>query len=563
MKLDGDLRFDCGNGFDFFSKKVYSSFIFGGVMTSRLQELERKIFMLERILRLLPGNIFWKDANNIFQGCNDRNARMIGYSSSDYIVGKTNHDIFEDKEFAESLDINDRLVLETGKELILEEPGPNFKNDQYDIWLSTKTPLKDDHGQVVGLLGNAVSLSERKMQEEQLLKALASAEAANNAKNAFLSNLGHDIRTPLSGMVGVMEELKHVLGGNDAAEGLLGLLEESAQSFLAFFNTVLEAVDAASYVHDTDQDQDFDVGVMVSNCASLFKSVARAKNITLSIQIAPDCPLVRFGNKHILTRILMNLLGNAMKYTEKGSVTVVVQNGEDSGQLVIKVVDTGIGIPGSSYEHIFERFTRLSPATEGKYPGSGMGLFLVKEYTNFLAGSVEVDSTVGKGSTFTVSLPCKISKKAVSTDLMSNRSFEQGVPTQVYQKDKGPARLKVLVVEDNNIAGMALQCMLVRQACEVVLVVNGEQALQHLTQDSFDLVFMDLGLPDMTGTEVVQKASEHIQDFDPANVVILSGHVTPSMRQDFFAMGIDTVCVKPLAKDDCEKLLQKFMTGAV
>ena len=227
-------------------------------MSSRLQELERRVFLLERILRLLPGNIFWKDEHNVFQGCNNNNADVIGLSSPDAILGKKNADLFSDKVFAETLDANDRLVMQTGKELIIEEPGPNFVNDRYDIWLSTKTPLRDDLGRVIGLLGNAVCLSDRKLQEDRIQQALSSAEAANSAKDAFLSNLGHDIRTPLSGMLGVMEELKYSIKDNPDVTPILSLLEESAQSFLVFFNTILEAVDMANYVPSDDQDEHLD-----------------------------------------------------------------------------------------------------------------------------------------------------------------------------------------------------------------------------------------------------------------------------------------------------------------
>lgn len=533
-------------------------------MPSRLQDLERKVFLLERILRSLPGNIFWKDVENVFQGCNDRNATVVGFGLPDGIVGKRNKDIFSDKQYAESLDANDRLVLQTGKELVLEEPGPNYQNDHYDVWLSTKTPLKNDQGEVIGLLGNAVSLSERKMQEDRLQKALKSAEAANNAKDAFLSNLGHDIRTPLSGMLGVLEELKNVVDERPQTTTLLDLLEESAQSFLCFFNTVLEAVDIASLGTDQSHSEHFDLAQLISNCVYLFKSSARAKKIHLNMHMDDDVNPIRFGNKHIALRILMNLIGNAIKYTDSGSVKVLVANHPQKGVNII-IKDTGIGIPKASYDEIFDRFTRLSSATSGKYPGSGMGLYLVKEYVHFLAGSIVVDSEVGFGTTFTVHLPFSVGDpSAINTqhisyrqDVSTGQSSASAAAVDIKPNFRGKINLKVLVVEDNNIAGMALECMLVRHGCHVRLVVDGEQALEAMCTDSYDLIFLDLGLPDITGAEVVQKAMDSIANFDPSTVVVLSGHVSPSMRQDFFVVGVDKVCVKPMIKQELEAILAR------
>ena len=536
-------------------------------MASRLQELERKIFLLERILRSLPGNIFWKDVDNVFQGCNDRNAMVVGYGLPDTIVGKRNKDIFEDKDFAECLDANDRLVLQTGKELILEEPGPNYKNDNYDVWLSTKTPLKNDHGEVIGLLGNAISLSDRKMQEDRLQKALQSAEAANNAKDAFLSNLGHDIRTPLSGMLGVLEELKHVVAKTPQTNALLDLLEESAQSFLCFFNTVLEAVDMASLGVDHVQEDHFDLEQLVRNCVHIFKSSARAKQIHLTMQVEDNLGPVRVGNKHISLRILMNLIGNAIKYTDVGSVEVSIAEHADGGVLVT-VKDTGIGIPQSSYDEIFDRFTRLSSATSGKYPGSGMGLYLVKEYVNFLAGSIKVESEVGKGTSFFVHLPFSVGDiKSISSQTASIHSgkgrstnSDMDLIDQSFIKPKVSenASVNVLVVEDNNIAGMALECMLVRHGCQVRLVMDGAQALDAMAGELYDLIFLDLGLPDISGADVINQAMDTIPGFDPSVIVVLSGHVTPSMRQDFFTLGVDKVCVKPMVKQELESILAKY-----
>ena len=271
------------------------------------------------------------------------------------------------------------------------------------------------------------------------------------------------------------------------------------------------------------------------------------------------------GDPTRLNQILLNLAGNAIKFTKKGSVNLSVNRKNEF--LIYEVRDTGIGIPEDKFEEIFEHFSRLTPAYEGLYEGAGLGLYTVKRYIGVMQGTIDVASEVGAGTCFTVMLPFTVSDRAdksrqLSTSIMpliqnnNDRSIleEQGA---ISAKD---AKASVLVVEDNQLAAVAVMLSLKALHCHAATAESGVAAVNKLQSEHYDLILMDIGLPGMNGIETTKKI-RNLADINKSQVPIiaLTGHGdNPDMRQQALAAGMQGVICKPIRPPALKSILGKF-----
>ncbi len=346
---------------------------------------------LKSITLLSPGNVFFKDLKGKYKIVNLNYANYLNRSIKD-ILGKTDFDLF-DNQTALQLQSADKRVIEQGCELEIEETDWRTKK----IYLSKKTPLFNKRKKSIGIYGVSFDITERKEQEQALAIALEKAEAANEAKSIFTSSVSHDMRTPLTGLLGALEIIKLNTPTSPKLEQLFAGASKCGETLLNMINRVIDFAQR-EYIGITVHKEPVNLRQLATDCIEMYAPTAENKGIKLDLEYrAPDIVNTDF---HRAQEILLNLIGNSVKFTEKGSVNIKIEG--DERALKITVQDTGIGIAPDMDEAVFEKFTRGVRSDRSKYPGNGLGLAKVKGSVEALEGEILLTSELGKGSLFEV-----------------------------------------------------------------------------------------------------------------------------------------------------------------
>ena len=378
-------------------------------ITATKQETLERFHLLENIISIMPAYVYWMDKNGTYLGCNDKEARAIGLTSRHDIIGKKNIDL-PGFLVPKALDPINFKVMETGEPVTLEEPAV-LDDGVEAILLSSKVPLRDTNNKIIGMVGISIDITDRKEQENALIKAKEEAELANKRKSQFIENMQHDIRTPFISIYGVVDMLAHA----ETDEEKKSALEEVSASAKALMNYCDEILDLSSVDSGTMPvaSKCFAIKSLIDTIYNIEAVGARNKKLTLSVDYNENIPNVLLGDPYRLKRILINFISNAIKFTETGSVqlSVLIENQEPrTRSLILKFIiqDTGVGIPQDKKAIIYQNLTKLNKSNLGLYNGLGIGLYLAKKFIEELDGNVHLKTSVGVGSTFTIYLPFKI-----------------------------------------------------------------------------------------------------------------------------------------------------------
>ncbi|MFA6409801.1 MAG: PAS domain-containing protein, partial [Gammaproteobacteria bacterium] len=370
-----------------------------------IEEHVQKEMTLENIIAMMPGNIYWTDKKGVYLGCNDNQLHTLGLRSRSEFIGKTYIDRLQDGSAREVRLIN-QAIIKTGVSVTREEPGTDNCGNKA-IYLTNKVPLRNEKGEVVGLVGISIDITERKQLEEKLAAALKDAEAGNAAKDAFLENMRYDVRTPLEGMIDYAERLNEDAGDEDKVHEYADNILFSTHTLLDFLTTIIDAVKITSGELPIVKKK-FDLNAELSSIMQLNFPRAEEKKLKFLYKYDRRLSQYMIGDPTRLQRILLELLSNALKYTNKGHIKVDVELAKQKGKDVIvrlKVEDTGIGIPQEEQQEVFLRFKKLATALGGINKGAGLGLSIVKQFVDDLQGEVSLNSEPGKGSTFICVIP--------------------------------------------------------------------------------------------------------------------------------------------------------------
>jgi two-component system aerobic respiration control sensor histidine kinase ArcB len=376
-------------------------------VTQANNKISHQLKMLDDIISLMPGNVYWIDREGYYLGCNDNEAQHVGLEHRHNIIGKKNIDMPEFIHPDRLDEINER-VMTTGQSITVEEPAI-LKDGSEAIFLSNKVPLKDNNANIVGLLGISIDITDRKNKENELKLAKEKAEEAILIKNDFIKNIEHDLRTPFSGLLGISELLLD-MEDDPEKKAMVDHIVSAAKQLLDYHNKVLDFSKISTGKLPVSK-RKFNLRNLIENIVSIEKPAAINKHLDFIYNYDSNIPPVLIGDEYRVNRILLNLIGNAIKFTKQGAINISIKLQSAKDKVIILdfiVKDTGIGIPTEKQMYIFEQFTRLNPSNQGEYTGLGIGLKVVKEFTQDLSGDIDLHSEINKGTKYTITIPFEV-----------------------------------------------------------------------------------------------------------------------------------------------------------
>jgi PAS domain S-box-containing protein len=401
-------------------------------------------------------------------------------------------------------------------------------------------PLRSESGEVTAVMVLALDFSERMHMEQDLRAAKQLAEEASRAKSAFLANMSHELRTP---MTVIMSSLEYLLQTGPSAEQrhILQMADNSANRLLGVIDDLLE-ISRIEAGRLKISERPFDLRDCVRQAVEMFTWAGRKKGLCLHWEVAPQVPELVHGDPDRIGQVLVNLLGNAVKFTDRGEVTLTVAGLANGLQFTIR--DSGIGIPAEKMELLFQPFSQVDSSLTRRHGGTGLGLAICKKLVGLMRGTIRVESEEGRGSTFFFSLP-----------LPPVQSARPSSPAEIPLLPAGRPR-RILLAEDDQTIRTLLQTILQQRRWEVVTAENGRQAVARWQEGGIDLVLMDLQMPEMSGLEAIRAIRNQEAGDRRTPIIVLSAHVHSENREASLAAGVDGFLPKPIRMGDLFRVIE-------
>jgi signal transduction histidine kinase/DNA-binding response OmpR family regulator len=635
------------------------------------------------ILEHHPGYLFWKNKNLEYLGCNYPFAEFLGLKEPADIVGRIDQALPWKKSLTDSMEEDDRKVLDTEQPLSTQYEIMHPTQNILQFWSVTKTPLFQPNGEIKGVLTIGIDLSKIKNSGLMPFQTESASNGNNQSEADFMINMSHDLKTPLNSILGMAEVLNMNQYLPEQKEFIDGITL-SGKSLLKLVDGILNYSKLEVGKEDLSPKK-FNIKKLVEEVLMTMAQQAKSKNIELITYFSDAIPDTVISDATAIRRIVMNLTSNALKFTQKGHVLISVELidlADDNVKLQISVEDTGIGISEQHLQNIFDRFYRANPTYKGDFPGTGLGLAIAKQLANDLGGSLKVNSKLGTGSTFWASIPFKIESThstdsewrkshtgrnilivdellirgevihkhigaenstlcngndALSTfsnayyankpfdiviidDELTNTdplqladsllsfsndhyhpmlifctnartleekekvktvgfhetltkpiqpselldslsaawdSFPQKKPAST--SPRAPKKHTVLLIEDDIFAQKFSKAMLKKLNCEVDLAGTGAAGLALAKSNYYDFIFVDIGLPDINGLEIVQAIRNEQENCDPKSTLIaLTAHVSADNKKTAMDAGIQKFICKPASFQNFESTITEY-----
>jgi PAS domain S-box-containing protein len=509
--------------------------------------------MLRTLVDNLPDFIYAKDADCRFLLANASVARHMG-STPEQLLGRTDFDFFP-PDLAAAYSEDERRVMRSGEALInREEAGLDAHGNALTL-LTTKVPLRDEQGRVVGILGIGRDITARVKVEAEIRVAHEAAEAANRAKSDFLANMSHEIRTPMNGVLGMAElllESRLDPEQRDCAE----TIRESGKALLTVINDILDfsKVEAGKLELESI---DMDVRGGVDECARLLGLQAHAKGLELEVSCDPELPQSLRGDPNRLRQILLNLGGNAVKFTNQGSVRISIGVVEATAQDVLvrfEVRDSGIGIPRDRLESLFKPFTQVDASTTRRFGGTGLGLSIVRRLVELMHGTCGVDSEPGIGSRFWFTARFG---QCAPVEAAADAGARVAVASEGADSQCAVPHRRLLMAEDNIVNQRVAARMLEKMGYSVDVVPDGREAVAAWARGGYDAVLMDCQMPEMDGYAATREIRRRENGAARIPIIALTAHAIKGADEECFTAGMDHYITKPIDRDLLRKCLER------
>ena len=493
---------------------------------------------LRSLLDSIPDPVWFKNLDGIYISCNKAFANMLG-QTEDNIIGKTEDQLVA-RELAELFRHNDQQALKSTELHRYEQIIPVSENEQF-LLDTFKVAVRDEQGNAVGILGIGRDISAQKNAEKQLSLAKESAEEATRAKSRFLANMSHEIRTPLNAVLGYTQLLMRDEQFTGNQRERLQLILVASQRLLALINDVLDLSKIESGVLNLRKEY-FDLHQEVADIETIMAERAHNKGLHLITQVDLPNPYIVKGDRQKIGQILLNLLGNAIKFTPVGSVSLYVAHLDNEVEFVIG--DTG---PGISEQEMAELFAAFKQGQAGEDAGgTGLGLTLSRHLAEGMGGNLQLSSILGQGTLAHLRLP-----------LVSENIVLDARNAQPISRLQFGTQCRVLVVEDDLASCEILVDLLQQIGCETYAAHDGREALALCQAQTFDIIFTDIRMPHLNGLEMLRRLRE-LPNYSETPIVAVSASSLEHERAYYLAQGFQEFIGKPYGFDDVFKALHNF-----
>lgn len=374
------------------------------ILMSLLDEQQKTAELLGLVISNIPFSIYWTNSDLIFLGCNANYARNVNLSP-EQVIGKNIYELNISKEIADYHHNADQKVIETGRPLLEVEHLEKI-NDKEEIISTSRVPLFDMEGRIAGIIGISTNVTERKQREKALQLAKDAAEAANRSKSEFLANMSHEIRTPMNGIMGVTD-LLFFTQLTPEQERYTRLIKASSDSLMHIINDILDISRIEAGKMELTEEP-FNLEDVLIQIVDAFSVPAHEKGLALYYKIDPKVNVSLIGDAGRLNQIIVNILGNAVKFTEKGEIGLICSLKQDNGNISLlnfDIIDTGIGIQSEKLKMIFDSFTQIDSSYSRQIGGTGLGLAIAKKLAHLMKGDISPESEFGKGTKFSITIP--------------------------------------------------------------------------------------------------------------------------------------------------------------
>ena len=513
--------------------------------------VERERTRLSTILQTASDGVHILDSEGVLIEANHSFLEMLGYDDS--AIGKLQVSDWDVRESAGEIRANLRELISQHGRRVVETRHRRKNGEIIDVEINTAGIEIEGKGYVYAA---SRDITGRKVHEEQLTWAKSAAEAANLAKSEFLANMSHEIRTPMNGIIG-MTQLLEFTDLTDAQREYLGDIKSSSHSLLSLINDVLDLSKIEAGKIELEQ-SDFSLRATIGDVVKTQIPLIHAKGLTIAVEVPAEVPDCLTGDQHRLKQILLNMLSNAVKFTEKGGfvVSASVSEVHDKVALVeIAVSDTGIGIGRDNLQRIFEPFSQADASITKKFGGTGLGLSICTRLSRLMGGRIWAESTEGVGSSFFVAIPFVV--KGEPAPGQERRRSDKALA------EWEGAPLSILLAEDQEINLKFLVKILQRHGHTVVAARNGREAVDREETGSFDLILMDVQMPVMDGIkakEAIRKREGDTGRHIP--IIALTAFALQGDRQKMLELGFDGYISKPIEMESLFGELKRCLPPA-
>lgn len=521
---------------------------------------------LRTIFNTLHDLVWLKNPEGVYLACNPMFERFIGLSEKD-IIGKTDYDFLE-QDLANFFREYDKITIEKGITNINEEWLTFADNDYHGLFETVKTPMYETSGKLIGVLGIARDITKHKQAEselkkhrnhleqlveertEALLLAKEQAEAANIAKSRFIATMSHELRTPLNAILGFSELMSLDENISRSQKDTLAIINRSGAHLLSMINAVLDIskIEAGRLELQTES---CDLIKLLEDIGAMIKIRAENKQLYFELNILPNIEHYIEVDSGKLRQVLINLLGNAVKFTERGGVMLCAGSQvlhDNNALLNIDVIDTGIGISEDLQTNLFKPFVQLTQDNDGN--GTGLGLAISKSLIQLMGGTISLFSQEGKGSTFKITLPIKLTN--------DNKIKEQQNLAPVKGIAPNQPVWRILVVDDNSDNRLLLTSILTHIGLDVQQAENGQQAVELFQQYRPHFIWMDMRMPVMDGYQATEKIRQ-LPNGKNVKIVAITASAFKEQHDDIINAGCDAIVHKPFQTAQIFNLLQRLL----
>jgi PAS domain S-box-containing protein len=429
------------------------------------------------------------------------------------------------------------------------------KKDKEVIWVKCEGYIEyDSSNLIIRVIGVVVDITEQKKNEQDLIDAKEMAEASVKTKEQFISTMSHEIRTPMNAVIGMTNLLLQENPQNYQIE-YLNVLQSAAKNLLLLINDILDfsKIEAGKVVFETI---DFDLQEVLHNLVNIYLYTAKEKGLSLTAEMDKQINFLLLGDSTKLIQILTNFISNAIKFTEKGEIKILVkliENEDKQAKIQFSVIDSGIGISKDRIEHIFESFTQATVDTTRKYGGTGLGLTIARNLIELQGGKVEVESKVDIGSTFQFSLVFPKSKLP----------FKDFLPQKANAFETTSLEgINILIAEDNEANRFVISRFLTNWKISYTFAVNGKEVVAKIQEKPYHMILMDLHMPELDGyeaTKIIRKLPNTFYQTIP--IVALTASVLSSVKHKLKEIGIDDFLMKPFDPKDLYQIIAKYTSN--